>query len=169
MIEEAVSTLERTEAEQERIAHIAETVGRDLATKTVLYHHHVAARLGLSVTDLKCLDLLRAAEVPLTAKNLAELIGLTGGAITGVTDRLEAAGLVERVRDPDDRRRWELRPLPGAQAKIAAVFAPLGEAMADLAGRYDEGQLDTIISFLSGLEAVLDDQTQALRAPTPAK
>jgi DNA-binding MarR family transcriptional regulator len=167
MIEERVSTLGGSGAKQERIAHIAETVGRDLATKTVLYHHHVAAKLGLSVTDLKCLDLLRAAEVPLTAKNLAELIGLTGGAITGVADRLEAAGLVERVRDPDDRRRWELRPVVGAQAQVAAVFAPLGQAMAELAGRYDEGQLDTIISFLTGLEAVLDDQTRALRVPAP--
>jgi DNA-binding MarR family transcriptional regulator len=169
MIKESMSSPGRIEARQERIAHIAGTVGRDLATKTVLYHHHVAARLGLSVTDLKCLDLLRTAEVPLTAKNLAELIGLTGGAITGVADRLEAAGLVERVRDPDDRRRWELRPVLGAQATLGAVFAPLGEAMADLAGHYDESQLDTITSFLVGLEAVLDDQTQALRVPTSDK
>ena len=153
-----------TEARQERIDRLSKTVSRDLATKTVLFHHHVAARLGLSVTDLKCLDLLRAAEVPLTARNLAELIGLTGGAITGVADRLEAAGLVERVRDPEDRRRWELRPVPGSEARIAAVFAPLGEAMAELAARYEEGQLDTVISFLTGLEAVLDEQTDALRA-----
>lgn len=153
---------------QARVAYITDTVGRDLATKTVLFHHHLAARLGLSVTDLKCLDLLRAAEVPLTGRNLAGLIGLSGAAITGVADRLEAAGLVERVRDPDDRRRWELRPVPGAQAKLAAVFAPLGVAMAELASRYDDEQLETIISFLAGLELVLDDQTQALRAATSA-
>src|SRR5581483_2092499 len=138
MIKESVSTVDAAEARQARIVHLAETVGRDLATKTVLFHHHLAARLGLSVTDLKCLDLLRGAEVPLTARNLADLIGLTGGAITGVADRLEAAGLVERVRDPEDRRRWELRPLPGAQARIAEASAPLGEAMAELAGRYDD-------------------------------
>ena len=160
--------MEGAEEKQTRIDYLTATVGRDLATKTVLFHHHLAAQLGLSVTDLKCLDLVRTAKVPLTAKNLAELIGLTGGAITGVADRLEAAGLVERVRDPDDRRRWELRPVPGAQAKIAAVFAPLGEAIADLAGHYDDEQLDTITSFLTGLEAVLDNQTQALRTPAAA-
>jgi DNA-binding MarR family transcriptional regulator len=147
-----------------RIDHVAETLGRDLATKTVLFHHHLAARLGLSVTDLKCLDLLRAAELPLTGKNLAELIGLTGGAITGVADRLEASGFVGRVRDPEDRRRWELRPVPARQAEIAAAFAPLGAAVADLAACYDDRQLDTIISFLTGLEEVLDGQTRALRA-----
>jgi DNA-binding MarR family transcriptional regulator len=155
--------------QQDRIAYISETLGRELATKTVLFHHHLAARLGLSVTDLKCLDLLGAADVPLTAKNLADLIGLTGGAITGVADRLEAAGFVERVRDPDDRRRWELRPIPGRQADVFSLFAPLGEAMAGLAGRYDDDQLGAITSFLTGLGAVLDDQTEALRTAAPTK
>lgn len=149
---------------QERIAEISEVIGRDLATKTVLFHHHLAARLGLSVTDLKCLDLLRAADVPLTAKNLAELVGLTGGAITGVADRLESAGFVERVRDPDDRRRWELRPLPDRQAEIVALFAPLSEAIASLAAGYDDRQLEAIISFLTGLEDAVDAQTSALRS-----
>lgn len=147
-----------------RVREISETIGRDLATKTVLFHHHLAARLGLSVTDLKCLDLLRAADVPLTAKNLAELVGLTGGAITGVADRLESAGFVERVRDPDDRRRWELRPLPNRQAEIIALFAPLGEAIANLAADYDDQQLDTIVSFLTGLGDAVEAQTTALRA-----
>jgi DNA-binding MarR family transcriptional regulator len=169
MIEVPMSTPNSAEVRQSRITHISETLGRDLATKTVLFHHNLAARLGLSVTDLKCLDLLRAADVPLTAKNLADLIGLTGGAITGVADRLEAAGFVERVRDPEDRRRWELLPLPRRQDEIAALFAPLGTAMADLAGRYDDQQLEAITSFLTGLEAVLDNQTEALRAQVPTK
>jgi DNA-binding MarR family transcriptional regulator len=69
----------------------------------------MAARLGLSATDLKCLDLLRATNTPLTAGNLVALTGLTGGAITGVADRLENAGFVKRVRDSADRRRWELQ------------------------------------------------------------
>lgn len=158
-----MSIRKSAEARQARIAAISETLGRDLATRTVLFHHHLAARLGLSVTDLKCLDLLRAAEVPLTAKNLADLIGLTGGAITGVADRLESAGFVERVRDPEDRRRWELRPLPTRQAEIAALFAPLSTAIADLAARYDDEQLDVITSFLTGLEDALDQQISTLR------
>jgi DNA-binding MarR family transcriptional regulator len=82
---------------QERIAELSEGIARELATKTMMFHAALADRLGLGTTDLKCLDLLRAAQVPLTASNLAQLTGLTGGAITGVADRLEAAGFVERV------------------------------------------------------------------------
>ena len=75
--------------------------------------------------------------MPLTATNLSDLIGLTGGAITGGADRPEAAGLIERVRDPDDRRRWELRPLAARQAELADLFRPLGTAISELAARYD--------------------------------
>lgn len=167
MIERIVSTRKSAGIRQARISTIAESLGRDLATRTVLFHHHLAGRLGLSVTDLKCLDLLRDADVPLTAKNLADLIGLTGGAITGVADRLEAAGFVERVRDPEDRRRWELRPLPARQAEISALFAPLATAIADLAARYNDEQLDAIASFLAGLEAALAQQINTLRDKAP--
>jgi DNA-binding MarR family transcriptional regulator len=148
---------------RERIAELSEDIGRELATKTMLFHSALADRLGLGATDLKCLDLLRAAQVPLTASNLVLLTGLTGGAITGVADRLEAAGFVERVRDPDDRRRWELRPKPDRQNEIAALFAPLSASMNKLCSAYDDGELDVIAGFLTGLGVILDEETERLR------
>jgi DNA-binding MarR family transcriptional regulator len=147
----------------ERIAELSDGIGRVLATKTVLFHSALATRLGLGTTDLKCLDLLRAAQVPLTASNLALLTGLTGGAITGVADRLEAAGFVERVRDPADRRRWELRPTPERQDEIAALFAPLSESMNNLCSTYNDDELEVLARFLTGLGAILDEQTKRLR------
>jgi DNA-binding MarR family transcriptional regulator len=148
---------------QERIAALSEGISRQLATKTMLFHSALADRLGLGATDLKCLDLLRAAQVPLTASNLVVLTGLTGGAITGVADRLEAAGFVERVRDPADRRRWELRPKPDRQGEIAALFAPLSESMTELCSTYNDDELDVVAGFLTKLGAILDEQTERLR------
>jgi DNA-binding MarR family transcriptional regulator len=150
---------------QERIAELSDGIGRELATKTMLFHSALADRLGLGTTDLKCLDLLRAAQVPLTASNLALLTGLTGGAITGVADRLEAAGFVERVRDLADRRRWELRPKPDRRDEVAALFAPLSESMNKLCSRYSDGELDVLAGFLTELGAILDEQTKRLRRP----
>jgi DNA-binding MarR family transcriptional regulator len=150
---------------QKRIAELSEGIGRELATKTMLFHSALAARLGLGTTDLKCLDLLRAAAIPLTASNLALLTGLTGGAITGVADRLEAAGFVERVRDLADRRRWELRPKPDRRDEVAALFAPLSESMNKLCSRYSDGELDVLAGFLTELGAILDEQTKRLRRP----
>jgi DNA-binding MarR family transcriptional regulator len=128
-----------------------------------MFHQALAVRLGLGVTDLKCLDLLRRRKQPLTASNLAELTGLTGGAITGVADRLEAAGFVERVRDSADRRRWELRPLPDRQDEIAALFAPLAGAISDHCATYRDEDLDLLATFLAGLGELIDVQTARLR------
>src|SRR2546427_4471297 len=59
---------------------------------------------GLNRTDWRCLDIL-GTRGPMTAGQLADAVRLTTGAVTGVLDRLEAAGLVRRVRDTKDRRR----------------------------------------------------------------
>jgi DNA-binding MarR family transcriptional regulator len=147
----------------DQIAELSERIGRELATKTVLFHSALAGRLGLSATDLKCLDLLRDSQTPLTATNLVDLTGLTGGAITGVADRLEAAGFVERVRDPKDRRRWELRPLPDRRLEVAALFAPLATAMSELCDAYSTQELSVVIDFLTKLSDLMEVQTNRMR------
>src|SRR6184192_3660004 len=60
--------------------------------------------VGLNPTDLGslCLLLLHG---PTSAGRLAELNGLTTGAVTGVVDRLEAGGFVHPEVDPTDRRK----------------------------------------------------------------
>jgi DNA-binding MarR family transcriptional regulator len=70
---------------------------------------------------------------------------------------------VERVRDPDDRRRWELRPLPGRQHDVAALFMPLATAMSELCSGYSDGELDVLADFLTKLGLIMDDQTLRLR------
>ena len=74
--------------------------GRRLSLATIMFHQAVADRLGLNPTDHKCIDLLASAGST-TAGELAEATGLTTGAITGVIDRLEAAGFVRREDDPE--------------------------------------------------------------------
>jgi DNA-binding MarR family transcriptional regulator len=47
---------------------------------------------------------------PIGQQPIADQLGLTGPAIVQAVDRLEAAGLVERRRDPTDRRSYALEP-----------------------------------------------------------
>jgi DNA-binding MarR family transcriptional regulator len=70
---------------------------------------------------------------------------------------------VERVRDPDDRRRWELRPRADRQTEIAARFAPLTEAIVGLCADDGGEELDVVIGFLTNLGTILDGQTERLR------
>lgn len=80
-------------------------LGRDVSTITVLLHHRIAERMGLSGTDHKCLEFVLQAKEPLTAGQIAQLSGLSTGAVTGVIDRLERRGFVRRIRDRHDRRK----------------------------------------------------------------
>src|SRR5262245_63436874 len=77
---------------------------RQMSAGSVMFHQAIADRIGLHVTDHKCADLIMR-NGSMTAGALAGLTGLTTGAITGVVDRLESAGLVRRALDTNDRRR----------------------------------------------------------------
>ena len=71
------------------------------------YDDAVGRALSLGPADLRCLDWL--ADGPKTAGVLAAATGLRPAATTALIDRLEAKGLVERVRDETDRRRVLVR------------------------------------------------------------
>jgi DNA-binding MarR family transcriptional regulator len=143
-------------------------LGRELSTAVVLFHQAVAERVGLSATDLKCLDLLDRMG-PLTAGQLAELVGLTGGAITAMIDRLEAGGFVHRERDPTDRRRVFIKAAQDQEHSHALTrfYEPLQQAMREeLAGRYSPEVLAMIEDFLRRTIRILHQQTQKLAQET---
>jgi DNA-binding MarR family transcriptional regulator len=64
------------------------------------------SEFGLSLGDWKVLNHLQSADPPYrrSAGKLAARAELSSGAMTNRLDRLEEAGLVRRVPDPDDRR-----------------------------------------------------------------
>src|SRR5262245_51910674 len=92
-----------------------------------------AGRSGMTVTDLQVMDLLESAG-PMTAGQLADLTGLTTGAITGMLNRLEEAGHVRRERDPNDARRVIVRLARDKddRREIDPMFDSLGKAWEDL-------------------------------------
>ncbi len=134
-----------------------------LTERAALYQEAASERLDLNATDLRCLT-LAAAEPGMTASRLAELSGLSSGAITGVLDRLERARFARREADPADRRRILVRPLPDRVAEITAAYAPLEEAMARVLDRYESGGRAAIGDFMEQAIAVLEDQATRLRA-----
>lgn len=140
--------------------------GRRLSTATIMFHQAVADRLGLHPTDHKCIGLLESTGWS-TAGELAEATGLTTGAITGVIDRLEAAGFVRREDDPRDRRRVIVRVVPKRYRDIARLFEPFAAAVARMGSRYTQKELATILDFMTRSCDVLRDATLELRKPPP--
>src|SRR5215212_720690 len=119
---------------------------REMSTETIMFHQAVADMLGLHITDHKCLDFIyRFGAMP--AGRLAELTGLTTGAVTGIIDRLEKVGYVRRANDPKDRRRTIIEPTQNKkwERKIESIFIPLHERMHKLLSSYSESELDFLL------------------------
>src|ERR1700740_2764995 len=101
-----------------------ETAMRKSSAQGTLFAQAVADQAGISSSDMDCMDFLNM-EGRMTAGRLAELTGLTNGAITGVIDRLEKAGFVRRERDETDRRKVFIAPVPDRLRGIGELYGLL--------------------------------------------
>jgi DNA-binding MarR family transcriptional regulator len=139
-------------------------LGHELSQATVLFHAQVAEHVGLSSTDHKCLDLAVQAERPLTAGQIAEMSGLSTGAVTGVIDRLERAGFVRRVRDPHDRRKVLVEVSRGSLARYGDVFEGLAAALEGTVADYTPEELAAIERYLASMVETMRGEARRLAA-----
>jgi DNA-binding MarR family transcriptional regulator len=63
----------------------------------------------------------------MTCKDLGEKTLITKGTLTGVLDRLEQKGLIERERGCDDRRHFMVKLTPHGEAVFADAFPKVVE------------------------------------------
>jgi DNA-binding MarR family transcriptional regulator len=113
--------------------------------------------VGLNSTDLGALCHLLL-HGPASAGRLAELTGVTTGAVTGVVDRLEQRRFVRREADPADRRKVIIAP-DAAQVdrRLFPYFPTLKRAASTtFYDGYTVTELELITGFLSRLTAVGD-------------
>jgi len=154
-------TLSRPKARAALLQELEEAMRRSSA-QGVLFGQTVANVAGISGSDLECLDFLNL-EGRVTAGRLAEVTGLTTGAITGVVDRLEKAGFVRRERDKTDRRKVFIATVPENVAQIGRFYVPMQAAMHKVWNSYSEAELQLLLRFASeGYKAVLE-ATEALK------
>ncbi|MGD9893654.1 MAG: MarR family winged helix-turn-helix transcriptional regulator [Dehalococcoidia bacterium] len=155
-----MSSAGRTRGEQ--VAALGDAM-RVFSSQSVLYTTAAADVLGMSLTDLLCAGILSVTG-PITAGRLAELTGLTTGAITGVIDRMEKAGYARREPDPTDRRRVIVRLIPETlDRETAPVFAPMLAASAGVMASYSDQELATITDFVNRSIPILREETAQLR------
>ncbi len=155
-------------ARAEIVRALNDEVGRKSSTATILYQLAIADRLGLGLTDLVCGEILSRTGA-ITAGELAELSGLTTGAITGVVDRLEKAGFVRRVNDPNDRRRVMLEPLAERFDKLSGdPYAALENRFNALYAEYSDTDLALLLEFLHKSITIFDEEGMRLRAKPDA-
>ena len=133
-----------------------------LISGSVATHEAVAERLGINSTDLRCLG-IATTEPGLTPSRLAELAGLTTGAITGVLDRLERAGFVRREADPADRRRLRVQVNVGRVADLHGYYEPLLARLDGLSDGLEPATREALGTYLESLAAALREEAGRLR------
>ena len=115
----------------------------------------MAARLkavGLSIPQCDALTTLSERE-GVSQQELAAHLYVTKGNISGLVDRLESAGLVERRPIEGDRRSYALCLTPAGRKAAETGIAIQRQFVADTFGRMTPKQLDDFESFLVGVRA----------------
>jgi DNA-binding MarR family transcriptional regulator len=113
---------------------------------------------GLGRTDVRALVAImdaRRGGSGMTAGALGSAVELSSASVTALLDRLERAGHLRRVRDPEDRRRVVLEISEAAMAAGAAFFGGLQRDLVAAMASYTDEELAVVRRFLTEMTQVI--------------
>ncbi len=135
---------------------------RKYSDTSILLHEAISRKAGLSGTDHKYLGLL-IENGPMTAGELSMRTGLTGGAITGLIDRLEKKKLAKREFDKEDRRKvFIVANEANAMELLTPLFKELQQKTTKLLSSYSDTQLEIIKKYMLESTLVMNEVLKKL-------
>jgi DNA-binding MarR family transcriptional regulator len=142
-----------------RGARVEAQLGRLLlrSTRTYLYDQLVTGVDGVDATTYPVLSGL-ARIGPTTATELAAAIGLDRTATTRYASRLQAAGLLDRVSDDQDRRAIRLELTPAGHEAIATMRRALSEVFDDMLSTWTRGEAEQFATSLERFTTMLEQR-----------
>ena len=116
-------------------------------------------RQGISMAQLHVMNLLeRHGEMPMS--RLAEMINVSDSNATGLIDRVEERGFVERIRVATDRRMVMVRLTPAGVLVLDEIEAVREEILRRVLDQLDPTQLAGVATAMADLrEAVATTRT----------
>ena len=163
---------------------IADILGSDLESR-VIDDHHQALKLWLRLlacttkvegvvrnrlrsefaTTLPRFDLLSQLErepAGLTMGELSQRLMVTGGNVTGITDQLEAEGLVKRAPHPSDRRAFSVQLTPAGKRQFRRMAAVHEQWVIELFAGWSADEKAQVYALLAGLKRHLGSVDMAV-------
>jgi DNA-binding MarR family transcriptional regulator len=131
----------------------------------------VAARLhrqGISMAHLQTLWILQE-HGPQPMTRLADLLGVAVPNATGIIDRMEQRGLVERLRDGADRRVVTVQQTPEGARAVEELDGWRNDMLEELLDRLDTDQLLRLVGGVNELRETIrtDEVRETMRADGP--
>jgi len=118
---------------------------------TMAVLNKVGADNELSLTQLRVLAILRDRRVRMTA--LADYLGLEKSTMSGLVDRAEKRGLLERVPSASDGRAVEVSLSPDGAALAERLYGHIGRSLSPLTGKLapaEQRRLQTLLERMLG-------------------
>ncbi len=100
-----------------------------------VWHRRMRA---LDLSPPQGITLKMLAETPLPMRAIADVLTCDASNMTGIADRLEERGLVERTTDATDRRVKLLQITEAGRAVLASIDAPLSSELSGLGSLTDD-------------------------------
>ncbi|MCX5121812.1 MarR family transcriptional regulator [Micromonospora sp. NBC_00362] len=142
--------------------------GRETSRLSMVFRYAIAERLGLTVSDLECLDYL--ADVgSASAGQVAERTNLTTGAVTSMLRRLQQAGYVTAERDPADRRRLIVALRPERMAELQRPYERFAERAERLVEGYSVEEVALLVRHYYRMQAMYLAELDSLRGGNTAQ
>lgn len=128
----------------------AEDIGFLIGRAHTRLHRHALAALAPLDLEPRLFGTLTvlAATGPVAQAEVARLLGLSGASIVQIADDLEERGLVERRRDPADRRTQLLHLSAQAPARIEAARTVAVSTMSGLLAALSPDEVDRLVALL---------------------
>lgn len=111
----------------------------------------VLAEEGVTLGGLILLQILIRRGVPMTPTELADYMMVTNGAITSFMDRLEAEGLITRIRMPLDRRLVLVEATKKAKARFENLRLVATSELAQTFHELTSNEMGQLGDFLNRL------------------
>ncbi len=106
---------------------------------------------GITPTQARALMVLVHGRASLTARELADQLGVSQVTVSRFVKALMAGGWLERVRDTRDRRAWRLHPTARTMAALPAFIAVTNDVMDRLFAGLTEAQFDALAETVAHL------------------
>lgn len=112
-------------------------------------------RRGVSMSNLHVMSMLER-HGELSMSRIAEALDVSMSNATGVVDRMEERGLVERVRVPDDRRVVLVHLTDAGRTALEEIEVFRDEAVGRIVDQLDERQLTRLATTLRDLREAVE-------------
>jgi DNA-binding MarR family transcriptional regulator len=129
----------------------------------------VARRHGLSHAALNALAVIEGNGAPMAAGAVGARVHITSGTMTSVLDTLERNGYIERLADPDDRRRVLVDVTPEAQAVLDRLLPEVVQTTTAVLAGFGDKELNSFLGILARVRDAIAAVPEDLGPPAPRR